>query len=110
MDWREWIALSAATASSVISIISWHWSKASAQEAKLANVLQLHSYRESLYVAFHKLHGRFRVFQEHMSFEQVYEFRRHSIACALYLSPYLHRQINSFYAQVILIREKGKIP
>ncbi|WP_278439607.1 hypothetical protein [Pseudomonas oryzihabitans] len=108
MGLSEWIALGAAAASSVISIISWRWARASAQEAKLANALQLHSYRESLYVAFHELHGRFRAFQEHLSFEQVQEFHRHSIACALYLSPHLGRQINSFYAKVILIRAKGE--
>lgn len=107
MGWSEWIALGAAAVSSLISIISWRWARASAQEARVANALQLHSYRESLYVAFHELHGGFRAFQEHLSFEQVLQFRRHSIAGALYLSPQLNRQINSFYAKVILIREKG---
>lgn len=108
MDWSDGIALVAAIVSSVISLISWRWAKASADAAKQANALQLHSYRESLYVAFHELYGRFRIIQEHLSVEQVLEFHRHSITCYLYLSPELARQINDFYVRVSQIRDKGE--
>lgn len=105
MGWSEWIALGAALASSVISVISWRWAKGSAEAARHSNFLQLHSYRESLYVAFHELNGRFQVYQWNLKFDEVFAFHRHSTTCFLYVSPELAESIRSFYNKLIIIAE-----
>lgn len=107
MDWGSfgWSEGLAALAL-LVSSISWISSKASADAAKQANALQLHSYRENLYVAFHDLSGRFDVELEHISFDHVFAFQRYSKTCFLYVSPQLAEQMRVFHEKVRKITEK----
>ncbi len=108
MDWSDRIALGAAIVSSVISLISWRWAKASADAAKQANALQLHSYRENLYVAFYDLSRRFDFEREHIGFEHVFAFQRQSKTCFLYVSPQLAEQMRVFHMKVWKITDKQR--
>lgn len=108
MGWSEWIALGAAIVSSVISVISWQWAKNSAQEAKRANALQLHSYRENLYVAFYDLSKRFDFEREHIDFDHVFAFQRYSKTCFLYVTPQLAEQMRVFHKRVWKVTDKQK--
>ncbi len=109
MDWGNfgWSEGLAALALPV-SIISWISAKASADAAKQANALQMHSYRENLYVAFYDLSGRFDFEREHIDFDHVFAFQRQSKTCFLYVSPQLAEQMMVFHMKVLRITDKQR--
>lgn len=90
----------------LVSIISWNSAKASAEAARQANFLQLHSHRKELYLAFYDLHANFQIDADRLGIDKVLPFSEHSKTCYLYVSSDLAAQLKDFFNRCWKIAEK----
>lgn len=88
-----------------VSAIALLWAKASADAAKQANRLQLHSYRRSLLLGFNELLINAKLGHMVLKFDKAFIFEEHSKTCYLYVDDDLADRIKIFYDQCIKVAQ-----
>lgn len=102
----DWISAGAAVVAAIAAVAAFGFSvyasgsaKASANAAKEANRIQLHTYRKELYLAFRDLYSRVYIEGDHLKDEVVFPFNEQSLTSYLYVNDELAKKIEDFYTR-----------